>query len=154
MDLEFREWVKFYNGAFHKAGKHHKRKKKTGAALQQRLWRLGYQSYEAYLASPHWYAFWHAYYSYHPHICFITGLPASDLHHVSYERLGHENFDDVIPVSHLAHELIHHVSKVYGIPLLKAHLFLKDVVVKMTKAGLIHPKLPKLTKPKFKPQKF
>ena len=127
-----------------------KRKKKTGEMLLQRLWKIGYPTYESYLESPHWKQFKNLYYTQHPRICFITGLPATELHHIRYENLGHESFDDVVPLSDAMHKLVHHVSETYGIPLNKAHIYLRDTLKKLFQLGMAHNAPMKMKKPKFK----
>ncbi len=80
--------------------------------FSERLRSLGYESYEAYLASPHWQTFKASYrVSGLPLVCAVCGLKPVQLHHHTYERLGAERLGDVTPLCRLHHEAVHAVLK-------------------------------------------
>jgi hypothetical protein len=61
--------------------------------------------YQAYLASPHWQRFKLAFREQRPWRC---GCGATrELHHVTYDRLGHERLDDVVPLCPRCHRMAH-----------------------------------------------
>lgn len=104
--------------------------------LEQILETAGFKSLEEYHKSPCWDAFKIGYFSRHPKVCVITGVSIDiDLHHITYERLGCEKDEDVMPVSHLIHELLHRLVKNHRVPLDQAHLVLKDVMATCVKSS-------------------
>jgi len=138
--MDFREWIQCEQvivEAFKKpwqlnyGSRAFRKKKKTGEMLLRRLWKLGYSTYDAYLQSPHWLQFKNYYYARYPRVCVLTGLPATELHHIRYDHLGAETFEDVVPLCDAMHKLVHHVSETYGIPLNKSHLFIRDTIQKL-----------------------
>ncbi|HEX3424773.1 MAG TPA: hypothetical protein VHT30_01485 [Acidimicrobiales bacterium] len=63
-----------------------------------------------YLRSAHWHRFRAAWWAAHPGaVCADCGGGdhPMDLHHVTYQRLGHERFSDVVPLHRACHELRH-----------------------------------------------
>lgn len=69
---------------------------------------LGFSSYYAYLQSPHWLTFKARYNaSGRSKKCAICKSRKTQLHHRTYERLGSERLDDVIPLCQEHHESVH-----------------------------------------------
>lgn len=65
-------------------------------------------SYQAYLRSDHWRSFKKRYrQSDRPQQCQGCGSKYYELHHVTYERLGHEHLDDVVPLCRFCHKTMH-----------------------------------------------
>lgn len=93
---------------------------------QNLLESLGYKDYGEYIKSPWWTEFKRGWLTRHERKCSVTGrrYGLMDFHHITYERLGNENDEDVILVCREVHDMIHRLIKVYGIPLAKAHLAL------------------------------
>lgn len=62
-----------------------------------------------YLHGHHWVDFRRAYWRANPHRgCFVCGCGHPlDLHHVTYARVGHEQFSDVIPLCRAHHDDAH-----------------------------------------------
>jgi hypothetical protein len=82
-------------------------------------------AYAAYMASPAWYRSrerwleaWRASHPGHDPVCLVCGQPwklwRGDLHHRTYTRLGHENFDDLAPLCCRDHLCLHAILE--GIP--------------------------------------
>lgn len=95
---------------------------KTSRAPAGRRRRYGKKSYALYLQSAHWRTFRALYRaSDHPQICLICNDPEYELHHVTYERLGHEFTSDVVPLCREHHARAHEREKA-GTPLWRAHL--------------------------------
>jgi hypothetical protein len=81
----------------------------------ERLKSLGFLTYDEYLVSEHWIAFKIAYYaSDRPRTCQVCGTRGVQLHHWTYERLGQESLDDVVPLCRKHHEEVHKVLKEKG----------------------------------------
>ncbi len=40
-------------------------------------------------------------------VCVVCGATQFDLHHLDYEQLGHETYEDVIPLCRTHHDRIH-----------------------------------------------
>jgi hypothetical protein len=73
----------------------------------ERLRTLGYQSYRAYMASPHWHRVRAAYRASElPQEC-ICGDDDVHLHHMTYERVGAERLTDLTPLCGRCHALVH-----------------------------------------------
>jgi len=71
--------------------------------------------YTAYMASPAWAAFRIAYYRTHARACAACcATRYVELHHVTYERLGAERADDVVPLCLSCHEHVHHAYRQAG----------------------------------------
>lgn len=84
------------------------------------------QDYLQYLKTPHWLEF-KARYESDPeklHECFVCGKMEYELHHITYERIGKERMDDVVPLCKTHHRATHAIEKA-GHPLRKAHLQVK-----------------------------
>jgi hypothetical protein len=97
-------------------------------SLQTRLAKLGFASVLEYENSEHWKQFKVKYYSVHERKCSITGRTDNvDLHHLTYERLGEERFEDVIPLWRPLHECIHAELLQRGISLSRAHEVVRAV---------------------------
>jgi 5-methylcytosine-specific restriction endonuclease McrA len=65
-------------------------------------------SYVEYMASPQWQARRRAYYRAHSKECFICRSPFRvGLHHRTYDNLGSEKDDDLVPLCWLHHEALH-----------------------------------------------
>lgn len=69
----------------------------------------GYKSYEEYLRSPEWEQF-NAWYrgSKLPQHCLVCESGRFVLHHVRYDRIGHEELWDVVPLCRPHHEEVHY----------------------------------------------
>jgi len=68
--------------------------------------------YTAYIGSPAWAAFRIAYYRTHARACAACcATRYVELHHVTYERLGAERADDVVPLCLSCHEHVHHAHR-------------------------------------------
>jgi hypothetical protein len=74
-----------------------------------RLKALGFDSYDEYLCSPHWRGIRTQYRSAEdrPQNCINCGADRFELHHKTYERLGAEELDDLIPLCRDCHQLVH-----------------------------------------------
>lgn len=82
--------------------------------------------YAQYLQTPHWKEF-KAQYKADPerlHECFVCGKMEYELHHMTYERLGKEKLEDIVPLCKTHHRATHAIEKA-GHPLRKAHLQVK-----------------------------
>jgi hypothetical protein len=76
-------------------------------ARQAALQRLGYKNYAQYLRAPHWQDVKDRYRASDlPQACFC-GEETVDLHHMTYERIGAENLDDLAPLCRSCHQLVH-----------------------------------------------
>lgn len=79
---------------------------------------LGHQTYEEYLRSSHWKGKRKEYrQSGRPCVCAVCQSPTVQFHHVTYERLGSELLDDLVPVCEYHHSRIHAVLKAEDRPL-------------------------------------
>jgi hypothetical protein len=75
---------------------------------------LGYKTYYHYLNSAHWKNFRKEYRnSDNPQKCVECGSSNFTLHHKSYENLGKETFDDVIPLCRFCHNKTHGHDKAF-----------------------------------------
>lgn len=69
---------------------------------------LGHATYWEYICSQHWKGVKRAYRaSALPQDCDFCGDPKVDLHHKTYERLGAERLDDILPLCHRCHCMVH-----------------------------------------------
>lgn len=67
--------------------------------------------YQQYLRTPHWRRVRIGYFKRHPKMCFVcTGTERIQLHHRTYENLGYEPFDDLVPLCLRCHQLVHEKS--------------------------------------------
>lgn len=85
---------------------------RTPQAMKERFRRtllmLGYATYEDYLNGPLWADFRQRYLrSGKPTVCRVCGCANITLHHITYERIGCESFDDVIPLCWKHHKAVH-----------------------------------------------
>jgi hypothetical protein len=77
---------------------------------------LGYPSYSAYLNSDHWHYVRARYLmSDRPQACVSCGKPHTLLHHLTYDNLGKERLNDLIPMCHRCHRNAHKAMKKYKI---------------------------------------
>jgi predicted transcriptional regulator len=97
--------------------------------LDKSLAGLGFSSLDEYGASPHWVQFKADYFSRHPRTCFVSGVGAIEsanvrinLHHVTYERLGMELDEDVVPLSGFWHMFVHRLARDRTVKLKTAHV--------------------------------
>jgi hypothetical protein len=69
--------------------------------------RLWYR--KVYLRRSHWQEFRQAWWRAHPTaVCYeCGGSGPMDLHHLTYERLGRERFEDVVPLHRRCHRIWH-----------------------------------------------
>src|SRR4051794_40249487 len=78
------------------------------APFAERLAKLGYGSYDHYLASEHWEllkARWRN--SGRPQACAACDRSPVELHHWTYERLGREWLEDLVALCRRHHEEVH-----------------------------------------------
>jgi 5-methylcytosine-specific restriction endonuclease McrA len=76
-------------------------------ARQAALALLGYKSYRHYLTAAHWQDVKARYRASDlPQACFC-GEDVVDLHHLTYERIGAEELDDLAPLCRRCHQLVH-----------------------------------------------
>jgi len=70
---------------------------------------LGFKTYSAYLRSAHWRQVKEAYReSDRDQACYCCGDPDDvHLHHKTYERIGHEELDDLVALCPRCHHLVH-----------------------------------------------
>lgn len=70
---------------------------------------LGFSTYDAYLASPHWRDVKRRYReSDRPQDCFLCGESQHvQLHHMTYVRLGRERLDDLVSLCARCHTMVH-----------------------------------------------
>jgi hypothetical protein len=69
-------------------------------------------NYRRYIRSAKWFAFRKSYFEVVPEECVICGSKEHvNLHHRTYERLGHERFEDVVPLCRAHHDRLHKVFK-------------------------------------------
>lgn len=83
---------------------------------QKNYWKrcheLGFETYEDYLASPHWADFGDRYRRAHGDPgCLVCQKRPVQLHHVSYQRLGQERLEDVVPLCRFHHEEVHQLLR-------------------------------------------
>jgi hypothetical protein len=82
--------------------------------FHDRLKALGFHSYEAYLNSNHWIDFKKRYAAAGlSMVCAVCNITPVQLHHITYERLGCEEFIDVIPLCRTHHNALHDWLKQY-----------------------------------------
>src|SRR5262249_34604482 len=73
-----------------------------------RLDELGFQTYEEYLRSDVWRKTKQRYnLSEYPKFCLLCGSKSFELHHRTYERLGHEELYDLVPLCPPHHTALH-----------------------------------------------
>jgi 5-methylcytosine-specific restriction endonuclease McrA len=98
------------------------RRKRTGRPVPQhvrersalrraRLRKLGYESYSAYLSSPHWRSLKARYRASDLLQRCMCGERSVHFHHKTYERLGAELLTDLTPLCRVCHDLIHLVDR-------------------------------------------
>ena len=74
-------------------------------------------SYIDYLKSDHWQQFKQAFREKHPKArCRLCKSKLYDLHHVTYQRIGAERFDDVTTLCRSHHDLVHEWLRVRKLP--------------------------------------
>ncbi len=80
-----------------------------------------------YIDSPEWSAKRGQYKSSRSWVCFACGEKEQlHLHHLTYERLGSERLDDLIPLCQPCHAAAHQLVKRRGVRLAESHIALKD----------------------------
>lgn len=83
--------------------------------FQDRLQSLGFATYAAYLASPHWADFRRRYSESGRSVkCAVCDSTRISLHHHTYARLGNESFDDVVPLCRGHHVAVHEMITASG----------------------------------------
>jgi hypothetical protein len=71
---------------------------------------LGFASYGDYLLSPHWLAFKDRFFAARKRRCFACRKRQGiELHHITYNRIGAERLDDVVPLCGRCHDRVHHL---------------------------------------------
>lgn len=79
---------------------------------ETRLVGLGYESYGDYLRSSAWRALRRRYAEERPWLCHICGAEQGlHLHHRTYERVGREELDDLMPLCAGCHDLVHDLER-------------------------------------------
>lgn len=79
---------------------------------EQRIITLGYASYNDYIRSPAWRAVKRRYAEQQPWICNICGTEDGlQLHHRTYERVGEERLEDLMPLCEDCHEMVHTLER-------------------------------------------
>lgn len=76
--------------------------------------------YNRYIKSEKWAKRKADYYSTHRRACAVADCSTSailHLHHITYDRLGHEHDDDLIPLCEFHHALVHNIEKSQGVKL-------------------------------------
>ena len=69
--------------------------------------------YADYMTSPAWYTHRDRWLTEQQHrtgappVCVVCGHPDIDLHHLGYQRLGHETYEDHLPMCRVHHNLFH-----------------------------------------------
>jgi hypothetical protein len=65
--------------------------------------------YSAYVRSPHWRQFRKSYFASNSAACWVCTKTEDRLvlHHLTYNRIGEERFDDVLPMCARCHRLVH-----------------------------------------------
>jgi hypothetical protein len=64
--------------------------------------------YQSYLLSTEWQAIRLRYsLSGLPLDCYVCGGVSSEFHHLTYERIGHEELADIVPICRKHHKLVH-----------------------------------------------
>lgn len=88
-------------------GRPYNRREERAMVRQVRLREVGYDTYAAYLKSPAWRDLKARYRaSDRPQIC-MCGEVKVDLHHTTYERVGREELDDLVPLCRDCHTQAH-----------------------------------------------
>jgi hypothetical protein len=76
--------------------------------FRKRLAALGFENYDAYLASPHWAEVKRQYrLSGKPQACVACGSRSFQIHHRTYERLGNEHMQDLDALCRSCHRAAH-----------------------------------------------
>lgn len=79
---------------------------------QLRLEQLGYRDYRDYLRSAHWHDLKRRYReSDRPQECICGEVERVQLHHLTYERIGHEELTDLTPLCARCHAMIHELER-------------------------------------------
>jgi hypothetical protein len=77
--------------------------------------------YNRYITSAYWLARRDAYWRSHPKICQACGSGDDiQLHHQTYERVGHELDEDLVPLCQVCHSLVHQRHRERGGSLITA----------------------------------
>ena len=94
------------------------------SSFQDHLRRLGFRTYEDYLASDRWRTTARLYKKLR---CYCCGLERSlQVHHRSYQNLGREKADDLVTVCRSCHQRIHRLVDVGEVPLGNAHVVVRN----------------------------
>lgn len=92
-----------------------------------RIKSLGFQNYHEYLRCDHWIAFRNAYFQSHDKTCWhCHSNYKTCLHHITYDRIGAETDNDVIPLCRHCHIRVHDLIKERKAWLNEAHLYLSN----------------------------
>jgi hypothetical protein len=96
--------------------------------FKDKLQSLGFQSYTEYLQCEYWNAFKRTYFETHAKICFHCHSHRKiELHHLTYDRLGSERYEDVVVLCQYCHSLTHRLIKERRSHLYEAHLYLDTI---------------------------
>ncbi len=109
-----------------------------------RLIAMGCKTYAEYLLSPMWQDFRTRYLRTEERVCLVCGGSRVQLHHLTYERLGREEFGDVVPLCQPHHEAVHNWLRKH-----KKCVGESDAAIKVLKRV----KVPKVKAPKKKQRK-
>lgn len=86
----------------------------TGECVERKAQQDWTKWYRSYLKSAHWLEFRGRYLAEHPNQCHCCkAIHGLELHHLTYERLHREQFEDVVLCCDKCHTAIHKVRKVY-----------------------------------------
>jgi 5-methylcytosine-specific restriction endonuclease McrA len=67
--------------------------------------------YKIYLKSVAWQNKRKAAFEHHGKYCFKCGTLACDIHHLTYENVGYEPLDDIVPLCRQCHEAVHGIHR-------------------------------------------
>lgn len=67
------------------------------------------EEYHKYLQSDQWHATRRLAFAKHGTVCFC-GKIAIDMHHLTYERVGNERLDDLLPLCRTCHDSYHFIE--------------------------------------------
>lgn len=99
------------------------------------------RSYDKYISSQRWAVRKTDYYSSHARVCAVDGCDTDDvvhLHHITYERMGEELDDDLVPLCELHHSLVHKLERDQGMDLSAA----TQLVIRPAPVRRLHRKSP------------
>jgi 5-methylcytosine-specific restriction endonuclease McrA len=86
-------------------------------------------SYAQYLRSEHWLKLRARYRASRrlPQKCLGCGNPRFELHHRSYQRVGHELLTDLVPLCRACHQKVHDIEATSRWPIQATHSILRSI---------------------------